>query len=109
MEYGRYLTTNRFLESQMPREGDRQNVVTIISSQFIEMIDHNPLETIGQLNAYRDTLSWDPAFALKIIGIPFAKLGDLSYSNKRKLLGEIEEIVKRYDSLDEFERKMETY
>lgn len=109
MEFGRYLTTNRFLESQMPREGDRQNVVTIIASQFIEMIDHNPLETIGQLNAYRDTLLWDPAFALKIIGIPFAKLGDLSYSNKRKLLGEIEELVKRYDSLDEFERKMETY
>ncbi len=109
VDFARYLTTDDFISHQLPLATAQSGVVERISAQLDEIVSHDSLGAISKLNAFCDTLKWDPAFALKLLGLPFSKLSDLSYANKRKLIEEIESLVESYDALDEFERKLESY
>ena len=109
VDFAHYLASDVFIARQLPLLNAQSGVVERIATLLDAVVAHDSLSAIGELNAFCDTLEWDPAFALKLVGIPFSKLDDLSYSNKRKLVREIEALVESYDALDDFERKLESY
>lgn len=86
-----------------------QRLTADVTAFFEEAASVNALNTAKVLQNFTDMLAWDPAFTLKLLGLPFADLEGLSYQNKRKLLDEIAELVNRYDGLSDFEKKWEDY
>ena len=107
--FGRYLASGEFVNYQLPLVSSQSGVVERIAVQLAEVVEHDSLEAIGSLTTFLDTLDWDPAFALKLMGLPFAQLGAISFAHKRALIGEIAATLERYDNMDELERKMESY
>ena len=107
--FSHYLASDDFVTGQLPLAGTQSGIVERISAQLGEVVDHDSLNAISELNAFHKTLDWDPAFALKIIGLPFYKLNGMSFANKRKLIGEISALVEQYDNMDDFDRKIESY
>ena len=107
--YSRFLSSDEFIEHQRPLAASEAGVVERIAEQLRGITSRDSLHAVSQLNVFYDTLEWDPGFALKIMGIPFAVLDDMSFANKRRLLEEIETLVDRYDCMDDLERKMESY
>jgi len=107
--FSHMLSSEEFINRQTPLANDGMTIITSISKLFGEIAEHDALLTTRQLNTFYDTLNWDAAFAMKLVGIPFSDLDGLSYQNKKKLLQEIQEMVERYDQMSEFERKMERY
>lgn len=107
--FSHYLASEEFITGQMPLANTQSGIVERISAQLTEVIDHDSLNAISELNAFSKSLDWDPAFALKVIGMPFYKLNGMSFANKRKLVEEMLALVERYDAMDDFERKIESY
>lgn len=109
MGYSHFLSSDEFVAHQLPLAVGDAGVVDSIADTLREITAHDALHAVEQLNAFRETLAWDPAFALKVIGISFADLEDLSFTNKRALLGEIQAIVEHYENMSDLERKLESY
>ena len=107
--FSHYLASEEFIGSQLPLATEQSGIVERVCAQLSEIVDHDSLNAIGELNAFSKTLDWDPAFALKVIGLPFSKLNGMSFANKRKLVDELAALVDRYDAMDDFERKIESY
>ena len=109
MGYGQFLSSDEFVAHQLPLLVGDSGIVDTIADMLHEISAHDLLNTVEQLSAFRETIAWDPAFALKIIGISFSDLDDLSYSNKRALLSDINALVERYENMSDLERKLENY
>lgn len=107
--FSHFLSSDEFIAYQTPLAGAAPDVFDRIASQLREVASYDSANALTRLNAFDETLSWDPAFALKVMGLPFSHLGDMSFANKRALLAEIEEAVNRYTRMDDIERKMESY
>lgn len=107
--FSRMLASDEFIQQQLPLATNKSGVVERIANTLGQIVDRDSVNAIGELNVFRDTLEWDPAFALKILGLPFADLGTMSFSNKRKLIEDIQKLIDQYDQMDEFARKIENY
>lgn len=107
--FSHFLSSDEFIEYQAPLAPPSKDAVERTAALLREVVAHDPLHAIGQLDVLCETLEWDPAFALKVMGMPFSNLGAMSFSNKRRLLGEMAALVERYERMDGFERKIESY
>lgn len=107
--FSRLLASDEFIQHQLPLATNRSGIVERIAAQLCQIVDRDSIHAIGELNVFYSTLEWDPAFALKILGLPFADLGSMSFSNKRKLIADIQKLIEHYDQMDEFDRKIENY
>lgn len=107
--FSHFLISDEFIEYQLPLANVQSGIIERIAAQLAEVVDHDSLNAISELNAFSKTLDWDPAFALKVIGLPFSKLNGMSFANKRKLVEEMTALVDHYDEMDDFERKIESY
>ena len=87
----------------------KTETINTIVELFNEASTHDSLNTAKMLNTYVDTLNWDPAFALKLLGLPFSKLEGMSFQQKKNLLDEIYALVDKYDNLSDFDKKYESY
>ena len=107
--FSNYLVSDEFIDGQLPLASAESGIVERIAVQLSEIVNHDSLNAISELNSFYKTLDWDPAFALKIAGLPFYKLNGMSYANKRKLIEEMSDLLERYDNMDDFDRKIESY
>ncbi|MGN0262347.1 MAG: multiprotein-bridging factor 1 family protein [Eggerthellaceae bacterium] len=107
--FSHMLSTDEFRESHTPLTESESDTVNRVACDLRKVVALDSLNAIGQLSVFEETLEWDPAFALKLMGIPFARLGDMSFANKRELLEQIQGVFERYASMDDFKRKMENY
>lgn len=107
--FNRFIASDEFIARQEPLARTEPRIVQRIADVLEEASRHDALSTTSQLNAFYETLSWDPAFALKLVSIPFSDLGDLSFRAKSRLLQDIQDLVDRYDQLPDFEKKLEEY
>lgn len=87
---------------------DSEIVCSIIDA-FREALDHDGMDTVQQLDALSRNLSWDPAFTLKMLGLPFYRLDNLSFHQKSSMLKDITDILERYDAMPDYERRLERY
>lgn len=115
MGFSHLLFSDDFIRNQHPlaalSDGAGAGVAALsqLTAILREMTAQDALNTTHQLTTFLSTLNWDPAFAMALLGTPFAELNGLSYQNKRKLLEEIRALVDKYDSLPDFEKRMEAY
>ena len=61
------------------------------------------------LSAFSENLKWDNGFIMKLIGMDYHSLGDLSFSNKKSLLERVSGLIKEYASLSEEQKRAEFY
>lgn len=90
---------------------DNENIEIIndIIQGFQFASDHNIKSTNEQLKAFGENMHWDLGFMLKLISLNYCSLEKTSVSNRKKLLTEIEALVKKYSELPAEQNRMETY
>ena len=109
MGYSHFLASDEFVLQQLPLVSSGEGVVDRLADQLREFFEYDSLQALSSLNNLCETLEWDPAFAMKLFGIPFADLGETSYTNKRRLLEEIQQAFNRYNQMGDFDKRIETY
>ena len=107
--FSHLISSDDFIARQAPLAAGHAGVVERISAKLSEVVAHDPLHAINQLNAFFDTLEWDPAFALQIAGLPLAELGEVSFANKRRLLESIRADIDELERMDDFDKRIERY
>ena len=88
---------------------DNIDILNDIISGFQFASDHNIKSTNEQLKAFGENMHWDLGFMLRIISMNYTSLKEISVSNRKNLLSEIEALVKRYSELPEDQNRIETY
>lgn len=84
-------------------------LISKIVDFFQEAMKYDSLGTTQTLHNLTMNLGWDPAFILRVMGYPFYKMENLSYLQKKNLLGEMDSLLDKYDKIPEFEKKFEIY
>lgn len=80
-----------------------------INSQFQRISEYNIKLANKALASFANNLDSDIGFMMRIISLDFAHLDSLNVSNKKALLNEIEEMIKRYERLPAEKNTIETY
>ena len=111
--FGRMLSSKDFISRQVNMVNTFDSVSTElmngITEFFQEALKFDTLGTTRAMDAFFKSLSWDPAFVLKLIQLPFYKMEGLSYHQKKNLIREITELLEKYDQMSDFEKKLEIY
>ncbi len=66
-------------------------------------------QTNEYLEQYCKSLEWDIGFAIKILGLPYSKLNNISFSSKKGLISEIESLIDKYSDSSDERNKIEMY
>lgn len=111
--FSRMLSSRDFISRQVNMVNTFDSVSTelmgAIMEFFQEALKYDTLGTTQALDTFSKSLSWDPAFILKLIKLPFYKMEGLSYYQKKNLIQEIIELLDKYDQMSDFEKKLEIY
>ena len=70
---------------------------------------HNITDTNNKLNSFRNNMKWDLGFMLKLISLDYLSLGDITVANKKKLLTNIEDLIKSYKETSLDQKQIEDY
>ena len=107
--FSHLISSDEFIERQEPLTRSNPRIVQRIADLLEELSQHEAVVTTNQLNAFYEMLQWDPAFALKLVSMPFSDLGEMGFRTKSRLLADIQELIDRYDQLPDLEKRFETY
>lgn len=107
--FSHFVSSEEFFARQEPLSLASPRIVDRIATALEEAVSHDELGAASKLNAFLETISWDGAFALKLMSIPFSDLGDMGFRAKRALLEDICALVDRYDQLPDAEKRREEY
>ena len=111
--FSHMLSSEEFFDRQRPLawpfEQTEDSALNEAVTFFREAMDHDALNTKKALDSFLELLNWDPAFAMKLISLPFHELEGLSFQNKKNLLEDLSAVVEKYNSMSDFEKRMETY
>ncbi|MBQ6621910.1 MAG: transcriptional regulator [Mogibacterium sp.] len=112
-KYGQVLASGEFQSQQMvvlnTFESVNSNTVSGILEIFRMMGEADRMGAMEATDTFLANLEWDPAFMMKLMSLRFDRLGQMSYTNKKKLLQEITALVERYDGMPELQKRMESY
>ena len=104
-----FLSSDEFIQHQLPLANRKTDALSCLVEQLQRASEYDSLAVSTQLSALSRTMEWDAAFALRLIGINFAALGDMSHTNKVKLLNDIEALIQKYDQMSDYEKNLEAY
>lgn len=116
----RSIAEKHRLISQKRNQSELKEALNSFDTENIEIIneviqgfqfasEHDIISTNKQLDAFRKNMHWDLAFMLKLISLDYVGLEHTSISNRKKILEEIADIIKRYKSLPKEENRLENY
>ena len=71
------------------------DMLQAIIDLITEYYKKDPKETVFALSSFVKTLKFDPAFTLEIMGTPFYTLRNLRVIDRKKVLAEIREVLKK--------------
>lgn len=80
-----------------------------IISGFRVASEHNIKLTNEQLSTFSSNMHWDLGFMLRIISFDYTALERTSFSNKKNLLAELEELISKYAGLSDEQNRIEEY
>lgn len=98
----------------------QQNFLSIVSTTNAETVnhiinhfrlasEHDMLLAAKELEEFEANLDWDQGFMMKLVGLPFHTLDDISFSLKKQLLGDMMALMERYRSIPKHKKNIETY
>lgn len=90
---------------------DKENIDLLreITSVFMIFSELDVDRTNKILSSFVENLDWDKNFILKLISMNFSEIGKASYTVKRNLISEIDEIIEKYKNLSESEKNIDVY
>ena len=88
---------------------DNIEIINNILENFQIATQQNIKSTNKQLKAFNENMDWDLGFMLKLIGLNYNCLKKTSVNNKKQLLSDIEQIIKKYESLSDEKNRLEIY
>ena len=111
--YGQFMSSGEFQTRQqqllkayeVPGMDALGQIMEILSG--LSEIDKAGTQAAG--TAFLKNLDWDPAFMIKLISLPFDRLGDMSHANKVRLLDEVRGLMDNYQNMSALEKKIESY
>ena len=104
-----FLSSDEFVHRQLPLLGRQGDIIAALASRLEEAASYDSAAVNNQLYCFTQTMDWDPAFALYILGIPFFRLGEMGHTKKTQLLHDIEKLLECYDALSDYEKSLESY
>lgn len=94
------------LSSQNPEAGSfAEEMVSLIS--ILTRLDL--LDGAESLRCLNSSLEWDLAFTARIMRLPLPDLEGVSYTNKKRLLAEIGQLIQKYKDLPPAQKSLESY
>lgn len=90
-------------------DNDNIEILNEIISGFRIATDYNIKSTNEKLKAFSDNMKWDLGFMLRLISLNYSSLENISVSNKKNLLSEIDELIKKYVNLPKVQNQIEEY
>ena len=90
-------------------DNDNINIINDILSGFRFASAQNIKSTNEQLKYFCQNMHWDLGFMLALISRDFKILDKTSVSNKKKLLQEIDNLIKKYADLPDEQNRIEEY
>lgn len=88
---------------------ENKKVINEILSGFRFLSDIDIASTNDSLKKFSNNLSWDCRFMLRLVSLNFNGIGDISFSNKKQMLSDIKEILKKYTDLPKEYKSIESY
>lgn len=111
--FGRMLSSKTFINRQVNMVNTFGSVsselMNSITEFFRDALKYDTLGTTQAMDAFSKSLSWDPAFILKLIQLPFYRMEGLSFRQKKNMIQEITALMEKYDHMSDFEKKLEIY
>ncbi len=86
-----------------------QNIISDILSGFQVASEQNIKLVNEQLEMLAKNMHWDLGFVLRLISIDYSKLDQISFSLKKELLFNIEELVEKYKNVPKDIKRIENY
>ena len=90
-------------------DSENIEILSDILSGFKYASELDIKKTNERLRKLKDNMHWDLGFVLKLVGMSFLELDDISTSLKKELLEEIENLILKYKNIPKETRKIETY
>ena len=90
-------------------DNDNIDIINDILSGFRFASAQNIKSTNEQLKCFCQNMHWDLGFMLALISRDFKILDKTSVSNKKKLLQEIDNLIKKYADLPDEQNRIEEY
>ena len=94
------------LSSFDKENGEIINEVLLAFRVFSEL---DIAKTNESLTAFINNLKWDSGYMLKLISIAFHEMGDVSFSLKKEMLTEIQNVIAKYKGIPDTQKRIETY
>ena len=90
---------------------DKQNskVINEVLAAFRVFSELDIAKTNENLNIFVKNLKWDSSFMLKLISISLYEMENVSFSLKKEMLTEIQNIISKYKELPDSQKRIETY
>lgn len=112
-DFSGLISSSRFFASRIlsirEYSGMEASVASAVIDSFRDSFGYDSAGTTRQLEALTRNMQWDAAFTLKLIGLPFYKLDGVSFSRKKEILQEIEDLIDECDTLSDYEKRLESY
>lgn len=102
-------TKNEVFDALNSFDKDNIDLVNKIVLSFQFASEQNIKTTNEQLKSFCDNMHWDLGFMLRVISINYSCLMETNFSNRKKLLAEIEELIEKYRNLPEEDNRIEMY
>lgn len=97
------------LERLSSFDKDNIGILNDILSGFQFASEYHIKRTNEQLKSFSENMHWDLGFMLKIISMNFRNLEKTSVSNKKDLIDEIDELIKKYAEIPDQQNRIESY
>lgn len=88
---------------------DNIEIINNILSGLRFASEHNIKSTNEQLSQFEKNMHWDLGFMLKVVSMKYCDLKKISISNRKKLLSEIETLIKKYADIPDSQNQIEEY
>lgn len=91
---------------------DSYNAVGLFYSMINISYAIQPLgkdKALRSLTHLEEMLKWDPGFVVKMLELPFIQLGNISFTNKKRLLNDIYRLVESYSNMPDQQKCIEDY
>lgn len=88
---------------------DNIEIINNILSGLRVASEHNIKLTNKQLSQFDENMRWDLGFMLKVVSMKYCDLKKISISNRKKLLSEIEALIKKYEDIPDLQNRIEDY
>ena len=86
-----------------------QTTLGLIGEHLKAAAEHDTVGASQIFDSFEKNFEWDAGFVMKLIGIKYYEMDDISHSMKKQFFTDLERLIERYRSMSDYERTIEKY